>query len=68
MTKPPPSFETIEENLGATISRGKTYRLCGMRDSVSKGSRVSGFATFSSITEVDPAVAAKSHSTDEQVS
>ena len=46
---------------------GKTYRLCGMRDPVSKGSRVSGFVTFSSITDVDPAVAAKSHSTDEQV-
>jgi len=38
-----------------------------MRDPVTKGSRISGFVSFSSITEVDPAVAAKSHSTDEQV-
>ena len=46
---------------------GKTYRLCGNEGSCKQKSRGFGFVTFSSMAEVDSAMAARSHSVDGRV-
>ena len=46
---------------------GKTYILCGNEESCKQKSRGFGFVTFSSMAEVDAAVAARPHSIDGRV-
>uniref|UniRef100_A0A8C9JG67 RRM domain-containing protein n=1 Tax=Panthera tigris altaica TaxID=74533 RepID=A0A8C9JG67_PANTA len=62
------SFETTEENWKNYYQQwGKLTDCVVMSDPVSKRSRGFGFVTFSSVTEVDAAMAARPHSIDGRV-
>eukprot|EP00069_Balaena_mysticetus_P011417 bmy_21241T0 len=59
------SFETTEESLKNYCEQwGKLTDCVVMRDPASKRSRGFGFVTFSSMAEIDAAMAARPHSTD----
>ncbi|XP_053119824.1 heterogeneous nuclear ribonucleoproteins A2/B1 isoform X4 [Hemicordylus capensis] len=62
------SFETTEESLRNYYEQwGKLTDCVVMRDPASKRSRGFGFVTFSSMSEVDAAMAARPHSIDGRV-
>lgn len=62
------SFETTEESLKNYYEQwGKLTDCVVMRDPASKRSRGFGFVTFSSMAEVDAAMAARPHSIDGRV-
>ena len=62
------SFETTEESLRNYYEQwGKLTDCVVMRDPASKRSRGFGFVTFSSMAEVDAAMAARPHSIDGRV-
>uniref|UniRef100_A0A8D2HBY0 Heterogeneous nuclear ribonucleoproteins A2/B1 n=1 Tax=Urocitellus parryii TaxID=9999 RepID=A0A8D2HBY0_UROPR len=62
------SFETTEDSLRNYYRQwGKLTDCVVMRDSASKRSRGFGFVTFSSMAEVDAAMAARPHSIDGRV-
>ncbi|ELW60761.1 Heterogeneous nuclear ribonucleoproteins A2/B1 [Tupaia chinensis] len=62
------SFETTEESLRNYYEQwGKLTDCVVMRDPASKRSRGFGFVTFSSMAEVDAAMAARPHSIDGKV-
>uniref|UniRef100_A0A3B4ABI7 RRM domain-containing protein n=1 Tax=Periophthalmus magnuspinnatus TaxID=409849 RepID=A0A3B4ABI7_9GOBI len=62
------SFETTDESLRAHFEQWGTLTDCVvMRDSNSKRSRGFGFVTYSSVQEVDDAMAARPHKVDGRV-